>query len=302
MPEEKLLDLHLQDVNSIVTQLASLGVTIQDKDLVDQMLASLPRSWSTFKAIQQGRDRSPTFSELQGSMLHERSSRVTDMRDSDEILDMQRTERPYRSQGFRDHRVSRASPRGCGRNFKSPRSYKRCGSTTHTAQLDCEVTKIECQIRHLQIQLSRLKTTHSNSYSSINILPDKDSKGDDTHATLNACMLAFTVDEEPWFLDSGASSHVTGNPLLLTNTSHSSVSSICTATRQILLVQHKGNVTFSNHEVKSVKDVLYVLGVKTNLLSVGRFADLGHTIIFNSNKYIICNDTYLPNTVFLEAQ
>lgn len=74
MIEGKSVDSHLQKTNSIIIQLASLGVALQDEDLVDQMLASLPRSWSTFKAIQKGREKSPSFSELQGLMLHEESS------------------------------------------------------------------------------------------------------------------------------------------------------------------------------------------------------------------------------------
>lgn len=96
MQEGKTLDSHLQDVNSIVTQLASLGVMIPDEDLVDQMLSSLPKSWSTFKAILQGRERSPTFTELQGSMLHEESSRITDRRDSDEVLYAQQSDGQHR--------------------------------------------------------------------------------------------------------------------------------------------------------------------------------------------------------------
>ena len=100
MPQRKSLDLHLQDVNSIVAQLASLEVTIQDEDLVDQMLA---RSWSSFIEIHQGRDQSPTFSELQGSMLHKESSRLID-RLLEEILYAQKTNGPQRNSSFRDHR------------------------------------------------------------------------------------------------------------------------------------------------------------------------------------------------------
>ena len=49
MLEGKSLDSHLQEINSLVTQLASLGVSVPDEDLVDKVLSSLPKSWSTLK-------------------------------------------------------------------------------------------------------------------------------------------------------------------------------------------------------------------------------------------------------------
>lgn len=40
MIEGKTLDFHLQETNAIITQLANLCVIVQNKDLVDPMLAS----------------------------------------------------------------------------------------------------------------------------------------------------------------------------------------------------------------------------------------------------------------------
>jgi hypothetical protein len=42
--EDKSIDTHLQEINLLVHQLAGLGVTIEDEDLVDLTLTSLPRS------------------------------------------------------------------------------------------------------------------------------------------------------------------------------------------------------------------------------------------------------------------
>jgi hypothetical protein len=64
--------------------------------------------------------------------------------------------------------------------------------------------------------------------------------------------------EAPWFLDSGASSHVTGNRSLLTDITSARVSSIKIAAGQTLLVVGKGNVTAqkANGEIKQARDVL----------------------------------------------
>lgn len=159
---------------------------------------------------------------------------------------------------------------------------------------------MERQIRDLQIQLTRLKTNKASSYSTIETLNADEVETEDTQASLNACMAAFSNDEQPWFLNSGASSHVTRNPSLFSSTSLSSVSSIRTAAGQILPVEYKGNVKFSDDEVKLVKDILYVPGGKTNILSVGSLADLGHTIMFNSKSCLIY-DSDEPHKIFLQA-
>ena len=51
-------------------------------------------------------------------------------------------------------------------------------------------------------------------------------KEDSNEATANACMAAFAIEEEDWFLDLGASSHVIGNAQLLTDLTTFKVPSI----------------------------------------------------------------------------
>ena len=81
-----------------------------------------------------------------------------------------------------------------GSTFASYRNCKPCGSKRHTIA-DSEATKLEEQIRDLQVQLSKFKTSHSTSYVSIDVLPDEESVYEDTEAALNACMSAFTDEE-----------------------------------------------------------------------------------------------------------
>ena len=150
-------------------------------------------------------------------------------------------------------------------------------------------------------QTLTLKTTES-SYLALDNSPEEEEYNEDENweATINACMSAFTVDKEPWFLDLGESSHVTGKPSLITEKSKSHVPGIRTATGQILPVAYKGHVSFSTPEVKTLSDILYVPGVKTNLLFVQRLTNLGHNIYFNSYTCFIF-DVLHPDMVFLQA-
>lgn len=120
-------------------------------------------------------------------------------------------------------------------------------------------------------------------------------------AALNACMTVFSTNKEPWFLNSGASYHVTDTSNLLSKLLSSSITSIQTDAGQTLRVEYKGTINFKDYEVKIVHDILYVPGVKTNLLSVGRSADQGHTIMSNSTSFLIYDIIHLIKT-FLQAQ
>ena len=57
-------------------------------------------------------------------------------------------------------------------------------------------------------------------------------------------MVAFGTDEEEWFLDSGATSNITGNQNLLLDFGPSHVLSIRTIGKQIMPIASKVNVTY----------------------------------------------------------
>ena len=120
--------------------------------------------------------------------------------------------------------------------------------------------------------------------------------------TVNACMVAFAPEEDAWFLDSSASSHVTGDNQIVTDQSGSHVPSIRIANGQVLVVIAKGNVKIEelSKEIKTIHNVHYVPGVKSNLLSIGKFIDLGHVVLFNSTLCLIF-DRDQPDQVFLRA-
>jgi uncharacterized Tic20 family protein len=68
LAEGKSVAQHLQDINLLVIQLARMEVVTSD--LVGKVLNSLPKNWSTFRQIQQGRDRLLLFPKLEGLLLH----------------------------------------------------------------------------------------------------------------------------------------------------------------------------------------------------------------------------------------
>ena len=80
LEEGKSIVDHFQEINSLVTQLASLGISISDEDLTNITLNSLPKSWSTFRQVQKGRERALLFPELEGLILQEEQGRNLEKR------------------------------------------------------------------------------------------------------------------------------------------------------------------------------------------------------------------------------
>jgi hypothetical protein len=95
--EEKTIDSHLQEINLLVYQLARLGTTVEDEDLVNLTLNSLPKSWATFRSIHKASP--PSFHVLEGLLVQEDLSRDLDRtrEESEEVLYVKSTsQRPGR--------------------------------------------------------------------------------------------------------------------------------------------------------------------------------------------------------------
>jgi len=97
---------------------------------------------------------------------------------------------------------------------------------------------------------------------------------------LNLCQYSNTFD---WFIDNGASKHVTRNKKLLTNIKDGrSTPKIKAAGGIAHLVAGKGNLVIPiGKNVKTNEEVLYVPNVNSNLLSIGVLTDKGFRLFFN---------------------
>lgn len=147
---------------------------------------------------------------------------------------------------------------------------------------ECEALEIEEKIRDLQLQLTKVKGKKSVPINTV----QEDYLDDTTEETVLACMSGFSQEEPAWFLDSGASSHVTGTKAYLSAHAPAQITSIKTTSGQSLPVHSQGTASIeqSSGEIKHIEHILYVPGVKSNLLSVGKLADFGHLILFDSDK------------------
>ena len=70
MIEKASIEELLQSINSLITQLANIGIAIPDEELVDMVLTSLPPSWEIFRQMISNQDNQPSFEALENLLLH----------------------------------------------------------------------------------------------------------------------------------------------------------------------------------------------------------------------------------------
>jgi hypothetical protein len=220
-------------------------------------------------------------------------------------------------QGRSDSHRSEQRGKSVSRNERKGRYDRRdsredtchhCGETGHMER-DCQVKHTSNKIKELEEKLKNLQKKKKTGGQANSMEkrkgaksdPDSDSDSSDAADVLENYLYEFeansyelevnTCEVVPdWILDSGATNHVTGNSSLLVDLKlYSSTASMTAAGGESHRIAGIGNVPMklSNGEIKTMTNVLYVPGVRRNLLSVGCVTDDGYSVKFYRNKCLI---------------
>lgn len=130
--------------------------------------------------------------------------------------------------------------------------------------------------------------------------PDQDSPSfESADAVVDACLVELNLLETPsqtpfWYLDFGATHHVSGDSSAFSSIHPTSGSHVRSAGGQSHNVVGVGNadIQLPSGEIKTISSVLYTPGITKNLLSVGTLTDQHKTLVFRSNGcFVIDNAT-----------
>jgi hypothetical protein len=99
----------------------------------------------------------------------------------------------------------------------------------------------------------------------------------------NKCGLVLSAQrqKDPWYIDSGCSKHMTGDKSKFLSLSESKSGNVTFGNDAPGKIKGKGMVSLSNGKGKA-QDVLFVDGLKHNLLSVSQVCDRGCEVVFTS--------------------
>ena len=322
MSEKSTVEEHLRNVSSLLAQLANIGTLIPDEEIVDRVLTSLPASWSIFRQMICGREHPLSFLELEALLIQEDGvrARSRDQEDDEALLlhddaHFVRFQQPSSGRSnFRTRSAQRGRPNSFSRPSPGRRSFNpaptsaalnysrspacspsglrpssigngtcnECGSPDHWADR-CEIRHFKNKIRELELSAptwKRKEWAHSvDNPASVETTNDVA-----LAQVIDVCAAEITSQRQPddWFIDSGASAHVTGDRTLISDVRSAPQSNVTTAGGRVLPIMGQGSANLDKN--KEIQRVLYVPGMCKNLLSVGKFADAGHYTLFGPHK------------------
>jgi hypothetical protein len=99
-------------------------------------------------------------------------------------------------------------------------------------------------------------------------------------------VLSAQRKKNPWYIDSGCSKHMIGDKSKFQILSESKLGNVTFGNDAPGKIKGKGMISLSNGKGKS-QDVLFVEGLKHNLLSVSQVCDRECEVIFTSKDYRI---------------
>ena len=122
----------------------------------------------------------------------------------------------------------------------------------------------------------------------------KESKSNVATASENAnnafcAFLGTATDKSVWFVDSGASNHMTPNGAMIEKKRECDITHIVAANNEKIPVDSVGTTKISAETDIMIEKVLHVPGLAANLLSVSKIVEKGNSVLFNRDGCKIMN-------------
>lgn len=293
MSESSTMSNFLQEVTELVNEFAAVGETIPDDELVEHILLALPDTFEVLVNTIMYREKLPKPSALIATLLQDevrRNLRAPRRTEAEALL--------VKNAG-RHSANRRSAAEGDQKIAKAGGNCHYCGQKGHWLR-NCPELAAEVKRRRAsrieQPTVNLIDNFEIDEYDSYDSFPN-DTADPDLTINFTEVNLACSKDEE-WFLDSGASRHVTGRKNLLSNLEGGNHSRISTAGGERLHVAGQGSVDFptTSGGIK-LDEVLYVPGVTKNLISVGSITDgkQGLKVLFDSKSAWILRNSPAPD-------
>ncbi|CAL9026795.1 unnamed protein product [Prunus brigantina] len=113
-----------------------------------------------------------------------------------------------------------------------------------------------------------------------------------------SCAISEKSANGEWYVDSGCSNHMTGNKELLIDINPNVTGKVQMPTGELVSIAGMGTLVLdTNFGTKHIKEVMYLPGLRENLLSVGQMDEHGYHLVFGSNMCSIFDDASLENLI-----
>ncbi|GJR27081.1 zinc finger, CCHC-type containing protein [Tanacetum coccineum] len=307
MKEDETMDAFTAKLNGYATKAKELGKTLDESLLVRKLLDSTPdRFIQIVASIEQTNDLDNiTLDEIIGKLkaFEERIKlRKGRQVESQENLLFAQGEHSRKGRRF-SKRGSRSNfSRGNWLNNKNKYNSKE-GNTTHKGNSnrnkgEWDLSKVRCfkcqKLGHLKKDCRG--TSKTQEQSNLILEDDEPSLLMTIHETeheevsLNEGQIQprkyASEDASIWYLDNGASNHMTGTKSHFRDINESITGRIRFGDGSYVQIKGRGSILLGckNNEQKIVSDVYYIPNLKSNIISLGQLTEIGCKIIMDGNK------------------
>lgn len=262
------IEEHINSMSNLIDQLSALGEILAEQLTVALLLSSLPESYSTLITALETRPEKDLTQELVKNKLIEEYKRRKEMKGVSHQKDEKAFKANYETSKYQKDNKGRAC--------------YFCKKIGHE-KINCRKYKI-----WKEKNLNNEKKFHKvNNVNQWNIEESEKSEENISFMTSDTKLLS------EWFIDSGATSHMTNDLKFFAKVDMNIREFIYLADHKRLVTAGKGEGYISCvDDLKKVrkilvKDVLYVPELQANLLSVRRLVDKGFLVKFVGKQCII---------------
>ncbi|KAK4276114.1 hypothetical protein QN277_019103 [Acacia crassicarpa] len=278
------VNAYLLKLKGIIDALSAIGHPISESDHIDQILEGLPEAYDPFVTSVTSRKDPYTVDEIEALLLSQETRLEQHQRASEVTTNVVHTRGSSRGSFGRGRRGGRSGGRDHG---SRPRGGANSMSRS-TSSASSTRSAVQCQICKKNGHEARsCWYRYDDDFQSLNI---SDNNGAQKSQSANLVSTDSVVDPD-WYLDSGATTHVTHDESNIPEKSgirkHDSIS---VGDGFDLSVNCSGNSSVSVSPTASLhlSDVLHVPSMSKNLLSIYRLClDNNILISFFSNVYVI---------------
>jgi hypothetical protein len=270
-------------ISGIRDQLGAIGETISDRELVLTTLNTLPRHWEPFLQSINGRANLPVFDRLWTYCTQEETRLIArgvqeSPHDDNHVLAFHtkkgRRNRRSFNKAFKDKKTSSDSGRE-HRKDNSKIQYFGCDKYGHIAR--------NCPTRKKGRQLASTTDVDPEPHQR-----DEDIK-DEAFFFISAFSGTIPTESDIWLIDSGASRNMTGyRDHLIDLVEKESRLHVVLGDNARYTMKGFGTSTFQlDSDIPlQLSEVLYVPGMKRNLVSISTLEDKGYKVTFSEGKVL----------------
>nr|GEW94020.1 zinc finger, CCHC-type [Tanacetum cinerariifolium] len=317
MKDDDTVDAFTAKLNGYATKAKELGKTLDESLLVRKLLDSTPdRFIQIVASIEQISDLDDiTLDEITGKLkaLEERIKLQKGGQDESQenLLFAQGAQGEHSGKGrqFNKRRGRSNYSRGNWRNNKNRNNSKERNSNhkenSNRNKSEWDLSKVRCykcqKLGHLRKD-SRVTST-TQEQSNLILEDDEPSLLMTTHeeVLLNEGQVQpgeyASGDASMWYLDNGASNHMTGIKSHFKDINESVAGRVRFGDGSYVQIKGRGSILLGcrNQEQKMVSDVYYIPNLKSNILSLGQLTEIGYiNKILKETSMTDSNDTKIP--------